>query len=321
MDIIINTLNQTLVFAIPLLIVALGGMFSERSGVINIALEGIMIGGAFVGVYFIYLIESSHISIHPQLLLVLALLIAGLFGALFSLLHAFAAINLKADQTISGTAINMLAPGLGLFLAKLIFNGNSSVPFENLFRIHSIPVLSQIPVIGPILFKGVYLTTYLGIAILIISAIFLYKTKSGLRLRACGENPQAADAAGISVYKYRYMGVLLSGFLGGMGGLIYIIPISSVFNSDVGGYGFLALAILIFGNWQPYRIAAASLFFGIMKTLAYTYTTIPVLVSLGLPSVVYKLIPYVATLILLAFTSKNSAAPKASGIPYDKSKR
>ena len=321
MNIIVNTLNKTLVFAIPLLIVALGGMFSERSGVINIALEGIMIGGAFVGVFFIYLMETNGVAMNPQLLLVLALLIAGLFGALFSLLHAFAAINLKADQTISGTAINMLAPGLGLFLAKLIFNGNSSVPFENLFRIHEIPVLSQIPFIGPILFKGVYITTYLGIAILIISAIFLYKTKSGLRLRACGENPQAADAAGINVYKYRYIGVLLSGFLGGMGGLIYIIPISSVFNSDVGGYGFLALAILIFGNWQPYRIAAASLFFGIMKTLAYTYTTIPVLVSLGLPSVVYKLIPYIATLILLAFTSKNSAAPKASGIPYDKSKR
>ena len=321
MNIIVNTLNQTLVFAIPLLIVALGGMFSERSGVINIALEGIMIGGAFVGVFFIYLMETNGVAMNPQLLLVLALLIAGLFGALFSLLHAFAAINLKADQTISGTAINMLAPGLGLFLAKLIFNGNSSVPFENLFRIHEIPVLSQIPFIGPILFKGVYITTYLGIAILIISAIFLYKTKSGLRLRACGENPQAADAAGINVYKYRYSGVLLSGFLGGMGGLIYIIPISSVFNSDVGGYGFLALAILIFGNWQPYRIAAASLFFGIMKTLAYTYTTIPVLISLGLPSVVYKLIPYIATLILLAFTSKNSAAPKASGIPYDKSKR
>lgn len=321
MNIIVNTLNQTLVFAIPLLIVALGGMFSERSGVINIALEGIMIGGAFVGVFFIYLMETNGVAMNPQLLLVLALLIAGLFGALFSLLHAFAAINLKADQTISGTAINMLAPGLGLFLAKLNFNGNSSVPFENLFRIHEIPVLSQIPFIGPILFKGVYITTYLGIAILIISAIFLYKTKSGLRLRACGENPQAADAAGINVYKYRYIGVLLSGFLGGMGGLIYIIPISSVFNSDVGGYGFLALAILIFGNWQPYRIAAASLFFGIMKTLAYTYTTIPVLISLGLPSVVYKLIPYIATLILLAFTSKNSAAPKASGIPYDKSKR
>ena len=307
MDIILNVLNQTLVFTIPLLVVALGGMFSERSGVVNIALEGIMIGGAFVGVYFIYLMQLANTSLNPQLLLILSLIVAGVFGALLSLLHAFAAINLKADQTISGTAINMLAPGLGLFLAKLIFNGNSSVPFSNTFRIHEIPVLSQIPILGPILFKGAYITTYLGIIILILSVIFLNKTRAGLRLRACGE--------------YRYIGVLLSGFLGGMGGLIYIIPISTVFNSDVGGYGFLALAILIFGNWQPYRIAAASLFFGIMKTLAYTYTAIPFLSALGFPSVVYKLIPYVATLILLAFTSKNSAAPKASGIPYDKSKR
>ena len=290
MDIILNVLNQTLVFTVPLLVVALGGMFSERSGVVNIALEGIMIGGAFVGVYFIYLMQSANPTMNPQLLLILALIVAGIFGALLSLLHAFAAINLKADQTISGTAINMLAPGLGLFLAKLIFNGNSSVPFSNTFRIHEIPVLSQIPILGPILFKGAYITTYLGIVILILSVIFLNKTKAGLRLRACG-------------------------------GLIYIIPISTVFNSDVGGYGFLALAILIFGNWQPYRIAAASLFFGIMKTLAYTYTAIPFLSALGFPSVVYKLIPYVATLILLAFTSKNSAAPKASGIPYDKSKR
>ena len=124
MDVIVNTLNQTLVFAIPLLIVALGGMFSERSGVVNIALEGIMIGGAFVGVFFIYLMETNSVSMNPQFLLILALLIAGIFGALFSLLHAFAAINLKADQTISGAAINMLAPGLGLFLAKLIFNGS-----------------------------------------------------------------------------------------------------------------------------------------------------------------------------------------------------
>ena len=284
MDIILNVLNQTLVFTVPLLVVALGGMFSERSGVVNIALEGIMIGGAFVGVYFIYLMQSANPTMNPQLLLILALIVAGIFGALLSLLHAFAAINLKADQTISGTAINMLAPGLGLFLAKLIFNGNSSVPFSNTFRIHEIPVLSQIPILGPILFKGAYITTYLGIVILILSVIFLNKTKAGLRLRACGENPQAADAAGVSVYKYRYMG--------GIGGLIYIIPISTVFNSDVGGYGFLALAILIFGNWQPYRIAAASLFFGIMKTLAYTYTAIPFLSALGFPSVVYKLIPY-----------------------------
>ena len=187
MDIILNVLNQTLVFTIPLLVVALGGMFSERSGVVNIALEGIMIGGAFVGVYFIYLMQLANASLNPQLLLILALIVAG-------------------------------------------------VPFSNTFRIHEIPVLSQIPILGPILFKGAYITTYLGIIILILSVIFLNKTRAGLRLRACGENPQAADAAGVSVYKYRYIGVLLSGFLGGMGGLIYIIPISTVFNSDVGGY-------------------------------------------------------------------------------------
>lgn len=241
MDIILNVLNQTLVFTVPLLVVALGGMFSERSGVVNIALEGIMIGGAFVGVYFIYLMQSANPTMNPQLLLILALIVAGIFGALLSLLHAFAAINLKADQTISGTAINMLAPGLGLFLAKLIFNGNSSVPFSNTFRIHEIPVLSQIPILGPILFKGAYITTYLGIVILILSVIFLNKTKAGLRLRACGENPQAADAAGVSVYKYRYTGVLLSGFLGGIGGLIYIIPISTG-QYTVGGFVALFLA-------------------------------------------------------------------------------
>ena len=301
MDIILNVLNQTLVFTVPLLVVALGGMFSERSGVVNIALEGIMIGGAFVGVYFIYLMQSANTTMNPQLLLILALIVAGIFGALLSLLHAFAAINLKADQTI-----NMLAPGLGLFLAKLIFNGNSSVPFSNTFRIHEIPVLSQIPILGPILFKGAYITTYLGIVILILSVIFLNKTKAGLRLRACGENPQAADAAGVSVYKYRYMGVLLSGFLGGIGGLIYIIPISTVFNSDVGGYGFLALAILIFGNWQPYRIATASLFFGSMKTLAYTYTAIPFLSNIILLSGISKLkYPFFSLLVFKIFAKSS----------------
>lgn len=321
MDLVYFIFRQTLLFTIPLLIVALGGMFSERSGVINIALEGIMIAGAFVGVYFLHIFQENGSSINPQILLIIALIVAGLVGGLFGLLHAFASINLKADQTISGTALNMLAPGLGLFLAKLTLDGLSSVSFINDFRIASVPVLSKIPLIGPMLFEGCYITSYLGIAILIFSIYFLYKTKSGLRIRACGENPQAADAAGINVYRYRYLGVILSGILGGIGGLVYIIPISTEFNSDVAGYGFLALAVLIFGNWKPMRIAGAALFFGITKTLAYTHASIPFLATLGLPSVVYKLVPYVATLVLLAFTSKDSSAPKASGIPYDKSKR
>ena len=320
MDLFYFTFRQILLFAIPLLIVALGGMFSERSGVVNIALEGIMIGGGFVGVYFLHFVQQSS-SMNPQLLLLIALLLAGFVGGLFGLLHAFASVNLKADQTISGTALNMLAPGIGLLIAKLTLDGLSNVSFSANFLIKEIPVLSSIPLIGPMFFENCYITTYLGILILLFSAYFLFKTKAGLRIRACGENPQAADAAGVSVYKSRYLGVILSGVLGGIGGLVYIIPISTEFGSEVGGYGFLALAVLIFGNWNPWRIAAASLFFGTTKALAYTYNSIPFLAATGLPAVFFKLIPYVATLVLLAFTSKNSSAPKASGIPYDKSKR
>lgn len=320
MNIVYFLFAQTLLFAIPLMVVALGGMFSERSGVINIALEGIMILGAFFGIFFINIMQTQQI-LEGQALLIVALLVSGVVGMLFSLLHAFASIHLKADQTISGTALNLFAPALGLFIAKTVQDGVQSVLFENQFRIVEVPVLSQIPVIGDLFFKNCYLTTFVGIAILIISYVFLMKTKTGLRLRSCGENPQASDAAGINVYKMRYLGVLISGFLGGMGGLIYILPISTEFNCNVAGYGFLALAVLIFGNWKPWRIAGAAFFFGVTKTLAYTYASIPFLAQLSLPATAYKLIPYVATLILLAFTSKNSAAPRAEGEPFDQGKR
>ncbi|MEG0366389.1 MAG: ABC transporter permease [Coprobacillus sp.] len=320
MDIVYFLFAQTLLFAIPLMVVALGGMFSERSGVINIALEGIMILGGFAGIFFINFMQSNQIM-SGQLLLIVALLVAGCMGALFSLLHAFAAIHLKADQTISGTALNLFAPAVGLFIAKTVQDGVQSVMFENQFRITEVPVLSQIPILGDLFFKNCYLTSFIGIAILIIAYFFLMKTRTGLRLRSCGENPQASDAAGISVYKMRYLGVALSGFLAGVGGLIYILPISTEFNCNVAGYGFLALAVLIFGNWKPLRIAGAAFFFGATKTLAYTYTSIPFIAALSLPGVVFKLIPYVATLLLLAFTSKNSAAPRAEGEPFDKGKR
>lgn len=320
MNIVYFLFAQTLLFAIPLLVVALGGMFSERSGVINIALEGIMIFGGFFGIFFINIMQSQQIM-SGQILLIIALLLSGLVGALFSLLHAFAAIHLKADQTISGTALNLFAPAFGIFIAKTIQDGVQSVMFENQFRISAVPVLSNIPLIGDLFFKNCYLTTFVGILVLVASYFFLMKTKTGLRLRSCGENPQASDAAGISVFKMRYLGVLISGFLAGMGGLIYILPISTEFNCNVAGYGFLALAVLIFGNWKPWRIAGAAFFFGATKTLAYSYNSIPFLTQLSLPGVTYKLIPYIATLILLAFTSKNSAAPKASGEPFDKGKR
>lgn len=282
---------QTLLFAIPLMIVALGGMFSERSGVVNLALEGIMIIGGFAGVFYLNYMQSNDI-LHGMPLLLTGLLISGIVGVLFSMLHAFAAIHLSADQTISGTALNMLAPALGIFIAKTVQDGMQNVSFTNEFRISEVPGLSSIPVLGDLFFKNCYFTTFLGIAILIISWYFLMKTKTGLRIRSCGENPQAADAAGISVYKIRYLGVGISGFLAGMGGLIYILPISTEFTCTVAGYGFLALAVLIFGNWTPLRIAGAAFFFGFMKTLSYTYNSVPLLAKMSLPDTTYKLIPY-----------------------------
>jgi simple sugar transport system permease protein len=310
-------LRQTLTFSIPLLVVALGGMFSERSGVVNIALEGTMVFGAFTSILFINTVQDT---MSGQFLLLLAILIAGVSGILISLLHAYASINMKANQVISGTAINMLTPAIAIYVARMI-QDVQQINFNNTFRIPLVPVLGKIPGLGDVFFKDAYITTYLGIAILIVSSIVLYKTKFGLRLRACGEHPHAADSVGINVYKIRYAGVMLSGLLGGIGGLIFVIPTSTNFNATVAGYGFLALAVLIFGQWKPMRILFASLFFGLMKTIAATYSSIPFLLNLGVPNTFFKMTPFLATLIVLAFTSKKSQAPKASGIPYDKSSR
>lgn len=317
MDAIYFLVQQTMFFMIPLLIVALGGMFSERSGVVNIALEGIMTIGAFCSILFINMFQDT---MSGQPLLILAILIAAGSGILFSLLHAFASINMKADQVISGTALNMFAPAFAIFAARQIQNVQQ-IQFNNTFRIAEVPVLSKIPVIGDLFFKNTFITTYLGIVILIISAIVLYKTRFGLRLRACGEHPQAADSLGVNVKKIRYAGVIISGALGGIGGLVFVIPTSNNFNATVAGYGFLALAVLIFGQWNPMRILYASLFFGFMKAIAAAYSGIPFLNALNIPSNVYKMIPYIATLVVLAFTSKKSQAPRAAGVPYDKGAR
>lgn len=317
MDVVYFIFQQTMFFAIPLLIVALGGMFSERSGVINIALEGIMTMGAFVSILFLNLTGGS---LSGQGQLFIAIVIAMVTGAVFSLLHAYASINMKADQTISGTALNMFAPAFAIFVARII-QGVQQVQFVNSFRISSVPVLGKIPVIGPLFFQNTYITTYIGFAILVISAIVLYKTKFGLRLRACGEHPGAADAAGINVYRMQYAGVIISGALAGLGGLVFVVPTSTNFNATVSGYGFLALAVLIFGQWKPSKILWASLFFGLTKAIAAAYSGIPFLANLGIPSYLYKMIPYIATLIVLIFTSKHSQAPRASGIPYDKGAR
>lgn len=317
MSLLYFLVQQMMLFSIPLLIVALGGMFCERSGVINIALEGIMVLGGFTGILFINLFQEV---LPGQPILLIALLISTATGMVISLVHAYASVNMKANQSISGTAINMFAPAFAVFVARVICNVQQ-IPFENQFRIEKVPILGDIPVIGEMFFQNAYITTYLGILILAVSCVVLYKTRFGLRLRSCGEHPQAAASVGISVYRMRYMGVLISGALAGIGGLVYVIPTSTSFNASVSGYGFLALAVLIFGQWKPGKIMLAALFFGMMKTISSAYSGIPVLADLGIPSSVYKMIPYLATLIVLAFNTKGSQAPRASGIPYDKGAR
>ena len=319
MDILFLVVQQTMFFSIPLLIVALGGVFTERGGVTNIALDGIMIMGAFTSILFINKMQDK---MSGQMLLILAILIAIITGMVFSLLLAYSAINMKADQIIGGTALNMFAPAFAIYAARMIqTNGVQQITFENTFRIQSVPILGDIPIIGNLFFRNCYITTYIGIFILIISIIVIYKTKFGLRLRACGEHPQAADSVGINVYKMRYMGVMISGGLAGLGGLVFVIPTSTNFNATVSGYGFLALAVMIFGQWKPLRVLFAAFFFGFMKTVASAYSVIPLLSTLGIPSDVYKMIPFIATLIVLAFTSKSSQAPRAVAQPYDKGSR
>lgn len=319
MNILFLIFQQTMFFSIPLLIVALGGLFTERSGVTNIALDGMMIIGAFTGIFFINQMQGQ---MSGQLLLIMAILISSATGMLFSLLHAFASINMKSDQVISGTALNMFAPAFAIFVARMIQpNGVQQIQFMNTFRIESVPVLGDIPIIGGLFFQNAYITTYLGFIILIVSTIVLYKTRFGLRLRACGEHPHAADSVGINVYKMRYAGVLISGALAGLGGLVFVVPTSTNFNQTVSGYGFLALAVMIFGQWKPLRVLFAAFFFGLMKTIASTYSVIPILATAAIPSDIYKMIPFIATLIVLAFSSKSSQAPRAVAVPYDKGSR
>jgi simple sugar transport system permease protein len=306
-------------FSIPLLIVALGGVFTERGGVTNIALDGMMIMGAFASILFI---NKMHGTMSGQSLLLIAILIAVVTGMIFSLLHAYASINMKADQIISATALNMFAPAFAIYVARMIqANGVQQITFVNTFRIPKVPLLGDIPVIGGFFFRNAYITTYIGLAILVVSVIVLYRTRFGLRLRACGEHPHAADSVGINVYKMRYAGVVISGGLAGLGGLVFVIPTSTQFNATVSGYGFLALAVMIFGQWKPMRVLFAAFFFGLMKTVASAYSVIPILNTLGISSDVFKMVPFIATLIVLAFSSKSSQAPKAVGVPYDKGSR
>lgn len=321
METVYYLIQNMLPVAIPLLLVALGGMFSERSGVINLALEGIMLFGAFFGALFVYSVQRSGMG--PQTILLLGMIVAAVSGLIYSLLLSFAAVTMKANQTITGTSLNMLIPAAILLFSKMFFNSDGITTNMN-FYIREIPVLSKIPVIGEMFFQKTYLTVSIGIVFLIISIIIYYKTKFGLRLRACGEHPHAADSVGINVYRMRYAGVSISGILGGIGGFFYSVGVMDGNvngHTGVAGFGFLALAVMIFGQWKPLRIFFAALFFAFLRTLAYSVSLIPFLSDLGINQTYYKMLPYIATMIVLAFTSKKSRAPKAEGIPYDKSLR
>jgi simple sugar transport system permease protein len=318
MDIFIQIIQDTLIPATVLLMVALGGLFSEKSGVTNIGLEGMMIIGGFAGIGALKLIESP--SIEPQLLFIIALLIGGTMGGLYAMLHAYASIQLKANQIISATALNLFAPAFAVFVARILQNG-SQIQFRTRFRIPSIPLLSDIPFIGPILFERVFISLYIVMILYFMTTFILNKTRFGLRLRSIGENPHAADALGVNIYKYRFIAVVISGFLAGMGGVAFVISTSTEYAATVAGFGFLAIALLIFGNWRPGIIVIGALFFGFLRTLGAAYSAIPFLEELGLPRELYVMMPYVMTLVVLAFFSKNSRAPKALGQIYDQGKR
>ena len=308
-------IQYTLIFASVLLLVALGGCISEHSGIINLGLEGIMVVGALGGA----LVMSNLQTASPLLMVLTALAVSALLGMLYSCLLGVASIHFKADQTLVGTAMNLLATVAATVFVKAM---NTSLNPDNQSSEIEYVAARKMFIVN---INGFEFNWFMLVAILAVVLVyfFLYKNRLGLRLMACGEHPQAADSVGINVYKMRWMGVLISGALAGLGGLCYILAGVSLwkFENGVAGFGFLALAVMIFGQWKPGRIALAALLFGLFRALSNTYAGFPALVSLNLPSNVYNMMPYIVCLIVLAFTSRNSAAPKAEGIPYDKGSR
>ena len=309
-------LQYTLIFASVLVLVALGGCFSEHSGVINIGLEGIMVMGALGGALMMKFLPAGTSA---PVIILLVTLASMLLGLLYSLLLAVAAINFKADQTLVGTAMNLLGTAAATVFVKAMNTAESVDNVSSTIQ-YIEPKKAFLVNIGSFEFNWFML---MAAAALVIAYVTLYKTRFGLRLMACGEHPQAADSVGINVYKMRYAGVMISGVLGGLGGIVYITAGVSEwkFENGVAGFGFLALAVMIFGQWKPTRIALAAILFGFFRALGNVYSGFDLLSNLNLPSSVYNMLPYVISLVVLAFTSQKSRAPKAEGIPYDKGQR
>ena len=309
-------IQYTLIFASVLVLVALGGCISEHSGVINLGLEGIMVIGALGGALMMkYLPAGSSAFVT----IVLTVLMAILAGVIYSSLLAVSCINFKADQTIVGTALNMLGVAAATVIVKAL---NSAENPDNPSSEISYIAQKKAFLVNLNGFEFNWFMLIAAIALVAV-AVMLYKTRFGLRLMACGEHPQAAASVGISVYKMRWAGVLLSGALGGLGGLVYITAGVSQwkFENGVAGFGFLSLAVMIFGQWKPKHIAWAAVLFGMFRALSNVYSGFPFLARMNIPSGVYNMLPYIISLVVLAFTSKHSRAPKAEGIPYDKGSR
>ncbi|MDD6794624.1 MAG: ABC transporter permease [Clostridiaceae bacterium] len=309
-DILKQVFPYAIAYTVPLLLTALGALYCERSGIVNVGLEGLMVCGSFVSAFVIKTLQDSG----NENALWIGLIVAVIAGIIFSLLHAFASVSLNANQVISGTAINMIAAAVTVFLARKI-TGSGNIGISLGFVPQDIPVLSDIPVIGPLFFNRVYPTTIVAVIILIVSVIILNKTSFGLRLKSCGEHPQASDSVGINVYRMRYIGVMISGALASLSGAVIIVTYGGEFNGSVSGLGFLALAALIFGQWKPLGVLASTFFFGFAMTLANVSQAIPELSSI--PTVYLKIFPYIATLIALILSSKKSRAPKAEGEPFE----
>jgi len=310
-------INITLVFSTALIFTALGGLFSERSGVVNIGLEGLMVSGAFAAaVATDYAIQAGMTESAPWI----GLIAAAIYGLIFSLLHAVSTITFRADQTVVGVVINIFSLGMAIYLTRSLYHGSSqTTTLQHVFTKVNIPYLSDIPFIGNALFRA-YPTTYIAIAIAVISYFVLFRTPFGLRLRAVGEHPSSADTVGISVTKYRYIGVMLSGVLSGLGGATITLTTTSNFaHNTISGQGFIAIAAVIFGKWNPMGVVGAAMFFGFSQALRNFAQLFEF--SKQIPTEFFYMLPYVLTLLVLVTGVGRGSAPSALGQPYDPARR
>ncbi|WP_181348643.1 ABC transporter permease [Thalassobacillus sp. CUG 92003] len=315
-EILQTIIPQAIFFAAPLILTAVGGVFSERSGVVNIGLEGLMVMGAFVGIVFSLTFDSVLGGWTPWVAIIAAMFIS----SLFSIIHALASVTFRADQVVSGVAINFLALGLGLFLTEQWYGKGQTDIVERPFYSTDVFLLSDIPIIGPLFFSGLALTSYLAIILAFVGWFVLFKTPFGLRLRSVGEHPMAADTNGINVTKIRYIAVMISGAMGGLGGSVYALTIALNFShATIVGQGFMSLAAVIFGKWHPLGALGAALFFGFAQSLSYVGSDVPLLADI--PQVYLMIAPYVLTILALAGFIGRAEAPKAIGKPYIKGSR